>query len=99
MSARNKGAKPTGMVGMGLTGRGIETIDRSFRNDTGCWATFAGPFRWMDLAGIPAYAAVMGGLLPKLCSTGKTPGLMREKESAKRREIHKLADSYDGGKI
>ena len=41
----------------------IETVDRSFRNDIGYWATIAGPFRWMDLTGIPAYAAVMEGLL------------------------------------
>lgn len=43
----------------------IATIDRSFRNDIGWWAALAGPFRWMDLTGIPAYAAVMDGLLPK----------------------------------
>ena len=42
----------------------IETVDRSFRNDMGWWATLAGPFRWMDLTGIPAYAAVIKGLLP-----------------------------------
>ena len=36
----------------------LETVDRSFRNDIGWWATIAGPFRWMDLTGIPAYATV-----------------------------------------
>ena len=56
----------------------IETVDRSFRNDIGYWATIAGPFRWMDLTGIPAYAAVMEGLLPKLCNTTEVPALMRE---------------------
>jgi 3-hydroxybutyryl-CoA dehydrogenase len=56
----------------------IETVDRSFRNDIGYWATIAGPFRWMDLTGIPAYAAVMEGLLPKLCNTTEVPKLMRE---------------------
>ena len=40
----------------------VETIDRSFRNDMGFWATIAGPFRWMDLTGIPAYASVMKDL-------------------------------------
>ncbi len=56
----------------------IETVDRSFRNDIGYWATLAGPFRWMDLTGIPAYAAVMDGLLPKLCDTKETPRMMKE---------------------
>jgi 3-hydroxybutyryl-CoA dehydrogenase len=56
----------------------IETVDRSFRNDMGWWALLAGPFRWMDLTGIPAYALVMDGLLPKLSNTTATPKLMRD---------------------
>ncbi len=56
----------------------IETVDRSFRNDIGYWATIAGPFRWMDLTGIPAYAAVMEGLLPELSNTQDVPKLMRD---------------------
>lgn len=56
----------------------VETVDRSFRNDIGYWATIAGPFRWMDLTGIPAYAAVMEGLLPKLSNARKVPKLMRD---------------------
>lgn len=56
----------------------IETVDRSFRNDMGWWALLAGPFRWMDLTGIPAYALVMDGLLPKLCNATETPKLMRD---------------------
>jgi 3-hydroxybutyryl-CoA dehydrogenase len=56
----------------------IETVDRSFRNDMGWWALLAGPFRWMDLTGIPAYALVMEGLLPKLCDTTEVPKLMRD---------------------
>lgn len=55
----------------------IETVDRSFRNDIGWWATLAGPFRWMDLTGIPAYAAVMKGLLPKLSNETAIPEMMR----------------------
>ena len=51
----------------------IETVDSSFRNDIGWWATFAGPFRWMDLTGIPAYAAVMEGLLPELSNSDTVP--------------------------
>jgi 3-hydroxybutyryl-CoA dehydrogenase len=56
----------------------IETVDRSFRNDIGWWATLAGPFRWMDLTGIPAYAAVMEGLLPELSNSTDVPDLMRK---------------------
>jgi len=56
----------------------IATVDKSFRNDMGWWALLAGPFRWMDLTGIPAYAAVMEGLLPKLCHTKSVPRLMRD---------------------
>jgi len=56
----------------------VETVDRSFRNDIGYWATIAGPFRWMDLTGIPAYATVMESLLPQLSNAREVPRLMRE---------------------
>lgn len=55
----------------------VETVDRSFRNDIGWWATLAGPFRWMDLTGIPAYATVMEGLLPELSPKTEVPELMK----------------------
>jgi 3-hydroxybutyryl-CoA dehydrogenase len=56
----------------------IADVDRSLRNDMGYWITFAGPFRFMDLTGIPAYAEVMKDLLPELnCATG-VPALMRK---------------------
>lgn len=54
----------------------IEDVDRSLRNDLGYWITFAGPFRFMDITGIPAYRAVMRDLYPKLCCTKKVPALM-----------------------
>ena len=56
----------------------IETVDRAFRLDLGWWSTFAGPFRWMDLTGIPAYAAVMEGLLPKLSNQKTVPAVMQQ---------------------
>jgi 3-hydroxybutyryl-CoA dehydrogenase len=56
----------------------VETVDQSFRNDIGWWALLAGPFRWMDLTGIPAYAAVMDGLLPELCNATTTPKIMQQ---------------------
>ena len=64
-----------------LVEQGVATladVDRSFRNDIGWWATIAGPFRWMDLTGIPVYAAVMEGLLPELCNSTEVPELMKK---------------------
>ncbi len=56
----------------------IEDVDRSVRNDMGYWITMAGPFRYMDLTGIPAYAAVMRDLLPDLSCGNQVPKLMQE---------------------
>jgi 3-hydroxybutyryl-CoA dehydrogenase len=56
----------------------VKTVDQSFRNDIGWWALLAGPFRWMDLTGIPAYAAVMEGLLPELTNKTDVPPIMRK---------------------
>lgn len=61
----------------------IETVDRSFRNDIGWWATICGPFRWMDLTGLPIYAKVMEGLFPELSNKNSLPDLMKEKVSSK----------------
>ena len=54
----------------------LQDVDRSLRNDLGYWITFAGPFRYMDLTGIPAYEAVMRGLFPELCNETKVPSLI-----------------------
>jgi 3-hydroxybutyryl-CoA dehydrogenase len=54
----------------------IADVDRSLRNDLGYWITLAGPFRFMDLTGIPAYASVMKDLLPELCCDTAVPALM-----------------------
>jgi 3-hydroxybutyryl-CoA dehydrogenase len=56
----------------------IEDVDRSLRNDLGYWITFAGPFRFMDLTGIPAYYTVMQDLFPELSNADTPPQLMRE---------------------
>lgn len=56
----------------------VEDVDRSVRNDLGFWTTLAGPFRYMDLTGIPAYAAVMKGLLPELNCDQQVPALMKK---------------------
>lgn len=56
----------------------IEDIDRACRNDFGYWITFAGPFRFMDLTGIPAYLTVAKGLFPELSNADKTPAFFDE---------------------
>lgn len=56
----------------------VETIDTAFRNALSVWANVAGPFRWMDLTGIPAYAAVMERLWPELSCATEVPARMRE---------------------
>jgi 3-hydroxybutyryl-CoA dehydrogenase len=57
----------------------VEDVDRSVCNDMGYWMTLAGPFRYMDLTGIPAYAAVMRDLFPDLCCDKQVPKLMQER--------------------
>lgn len=56
----------------------VEDVDRSLRNDLGYWITFAGPFRFMDLTGIPAYRTVMEDLFPDLDNSTTTPELMKK---------------------
>jgi 3-hydroxyacyl-CoA dehydrogenase len=56
----------------------IADVDRSLRNDLGYWITLAGPFRFMDLTGIPAYGAVMKDLFPELSCAQNIPELMRK---------------------
>jgi 3-hydroxybutyryl-CoA dehydrogenase len=56
----------------------IETIDRSFRNACGLWATICGPFRWIDLTGGPAlYGKILEGLLPSLSSSTEMAPTMK----------------------
>jgi 3-hydroxybutyryl-CoA dehydrogenase len=56
----------------------IEDIDRACRNDMGYWITFAGPFRFMDLTGIPAYLTVMKDLFPELDNSSEAPEFIEE---------------------
>lgn len=53
-------------------------IDRSLRNDLGYWITFAGPFRMMDLVGLPAFRTVMRDLFPNLNCGKRVPRLMEK---------------------
>lgn len=56
----------------------VATIDSAFRNVIGLWGSLMGPFRWMDLTGPPAYAAVMERLLPTLSRDTNVPPTMRD---------------------
>lgn len=56
----------------------VEDVDRSLRNDLGYWITFAGPFRFMDLTGIPAYLTVMKDLFPDLDNRVTIPEMMEK---------------------
>ncbi len=54
----------------------VEDVDRACRNVPGYWMTLVGPFRWMDLTGIPAYHAVMKDLFPTLDNSTQVPKLI-----------------------
>jgi 3-hydroxybutyryl-CoA dehydrogenase len=56
----------------------IEDIDRSLKNNHGYWITFAGLFRFMDIAGIPAYLTVAKELFPELSNTAKPPAFFED---------------------
>jgi 3-hydroxybutyryl-CoA dehydrogenase len=72
----------------------VEDVDRSVRNDMGYWFTLAGPFRYMDLTGIPAYAAVMRDLLPDLSCAKDTPKLMQDVVASGARGISNAKGFY-----
>ena len=55
----------------------IQDVDRSLRNDCGYWITFVGPFRFLDLTGIPAYRVVMEELPPELSCSKDIPALVK----------------------
>ncbi len=55
----------------------IDDIDRSARNDLGWWMTLAGPFRFMDLTGVAAYADVAKDLFPELSNSKDLPDMLK----------------------
>lgn len=56
----------------------VEDVDRACRNVPGYWMTLVGPFRWMDLTGIPAYHTVMKDLFPTLNNATTVPKLIED---------------------
>ena len=73
----------------------IEDVDRSLRNDLGYWITLAGPFRFMDLTGIPAYLRVMEDLLPELSCAKEVPALIRKVVDAGGQGVANAQGFYD----
>jgi 3-hydroxybutyryl-CoA dehydrogenase len=54
------------------------TIDRSYRNAAGLWASFCGPFRWIDITGgATLYARAMQRVMPELATGGDVPAALR----------------------
>ena len=57
----------------------VETIDRAFQNSVGSWASFCGPFRWIDITGGAwLYATAMKGVLPTLDDNPELPETLRK---------------------
>ncbi len=54
----------------------VEDVDRACRNNGGYWMTLVGPFRWMDLTGVPAYHTVLKDLFPTLSTSTEVPALI-----------------------
>lgn len=63
------------------------TIDRAYRNAAGLWASFCGPFRWIDITGGPViYALAMKRVLPELeCATEVPVALQQQVEMDEQR--------------
>jgi len=73
----------------------IEDVDRSVRNDMGCWLTLAGPFRFMDLTGIPAYLTVMQDLFPELDNSATAPKLIENLVKAGAKGVSNAQGFYE----
>lgn len=73
----------------------FEDVDRSLRNDLGFWITLAGPFRYLDLTGIPAYRTVMKDLWPELSNAKRVPKLMEKLVSSGAQGVSNAKGFYD----
>ncbi|MES2391620.1 MAG: 3-hydroxyacyl-CoA dehydrogenase family protein [Acidobacteriota bacterium] len=68
------------------------TIDRAYRNAAGLWASFCGPFRWIDITGgAELYARAMKRVLPELSNTTEVPVAL-----ARQAELDREAVAADG---
>jgi 3-hydroxybutyryl-CoA dehydrogenase len=73
----------------------VDDVDRSLRNDLGSWITFAGPFRFMDLTGVPTYLTVLRDLWPELANTTEPPRLLVDLVEAGARGAANAHGFYD----
>lgn len=73
----------------------IDDIDRSARNDLGWWMTLAGPFRFMDLTGVAAYADVARDLFPELSNSKDLPEILKKLSESGAQGISNGRGFYD----
>lgn len=55
-----------------------EDIDNAVRASVGTWLPFVGPFGYLDLSGLPAYAPIMRDLLPDLSDNDEIPETLQK---------------------
>lgn len=72
----------------------VEDVDRACRNNAGYWMTLMGPFRWMDVTGVPAYLTVMKDLWPTLSNETEAPKLIRDIVEAGGRGVSNASGFY-----
>jgi 3-hydroxybutyryl-CoA dehydrogenase len=64
------------------------TIDRAYRNAAGLWASFCGPFRWIDITGgAELYARAMGRVMPELSCASEVPTALQRQAELDRQAI------------
>ena len=73
----------------------VEDVDRACRNNGGYWMTLVGPFRWMDLTGVPAYHTVLKDLFPTLSNRTDVPKLIDDIVQAGGKGVQNAQGFYD----
>jgi 3-hydroxybutyryl-CoA dehydrogenase len=64
------------------------TIDRAYRNAAGLWASFCGPFRWIDITGgAELYARAMERVMPELSCASHVPDVLQRQAELDRKAI------------
>ena len=74
------------------------TIDRAYRNAAGLWASFCGPFRWIDITGGAAlYARAMERVVPELSCVTEVPAVLQRQAELDRKAIAESGDTAATG--
>jgi len=64
------------------------TIDRAYRNAAGLWASFCGPFRWIDITGgAELYARAMQRVMPELSRESQVPAALQRQAELDRKTV------------